>query len=161
MARPSIGSWVSYGLGTENQNLPSFVVLAPKLPYTGAQAWSSDFLPGCHSGTLVTAGADPVPNLARRAPTQKIEDLELGLIAQLNRKHQMSRPADPALAARMKTFETAYGMQMQMPEVLDLSKESDVDAEVVRPGAAAARRDSRGSASSRAAWPSAACASSN
>jgi hypothetical protein len=125
LARPSIGSWVSYGLGTENQNLPSFVVLAPKLPYTGAQAWSSDFLPGCHSGTLLTAGADPVPNLTRRAPTQKIEDLELGLIAQLNRKHQMSRPADPALAARMKTFETAFGMQMQMPEVLDLSKESE------------------------------------
>jgi hypothetical protein len=125
LARPSIGSWVSYGLGTENQNLPSFVVLAPKLPYTGAQAWSSDFLPGCHSGTLVTAGSDPVPNLARRAPTQHIEDLELGLLGRLNRKHQMSRDSDPALAARIKTFETAYGMQMEMPQVLDLSKESD------------------------------------
>jgi hypothetical protein len=125
VARPSIGSWVSYGLGTVNQNLPSFVVLAPKLPYTGAQAWSSDFLPGCHSGTLVNAGPDPVPNLARSAPTQKIEDLELGLLGRLNKKHQMSRPEDPALAARIKTFETAYGMQMQMPEVLDLSKETD------------------------------------
>src|SRR3954453_6180300 len=49
-ARPSIGSWVSYGLGTENQNLPSFVVLAPQLPYAGTQLWSSDFLPGCHQG---------------------------------------------------------------------------------------------------------------
>ncbi len=125
VARPSIGSWVSYGLGTENQNLPSFVVLAPKMPYCGSQVWSSDFLPGCHSGTLVQAGKDPVPNLTRRAPTQQIEDLELGLLARLNRKHQMSREADPALAARMKTFETAYGMQMQMPEVLDLSKETD------------------------------------
>jgi hypothetical protein len=125
VARPSVGSWVSYGLGTENQNLPSFVVLAPKLPYCGSQVWSSDFLPGCHSGTLVTAGSDPVPNLSRRAPTQKIEDLELGLLARLNRKHQMTRPADPALAARIKTFETAYGMQMEMPEVLDLSKETD------------------------------------
>jgi hypothetical protein len=125
LARPSIGSWVSYGLGTENQNLPSFVVLAPKLPYTGAQAWSSDFLPGCHSGTLVTAGSDPVPNLARRAPTQHIEDLELGLLGRLNRKHQISRESDPALAARIKTFETAYGMQMEMPQVFDLSKESD------------------------------------
>ena len=124
-ARPSIGSWVSYGLGSENQNLPSFVVLAPKLPYCGSQVWSSDFLPGCHSGTLLTAGADPVPNLTRRAPAQQIEDLELGLLARLNRKHQMSRPADPALAARIKTFETAYGMQMQMPDVLDLSKETD------------------------------------
>jgi hypothetical protein len=125
VARPSIGSWVSYGLGTENQNLPSFVVLAPKLPYTGAQAWSSNFLPGCHSGTLVTAGADPVPNLTRSAPTQQIEELDLDLIARLNRKHQLSRTADPALAARIKTFETAYGMQMEMPDVLDLSKETD------------------------------------
>src|SRR5580704_6950785 len=115
VARPSIGSWVSYGLGTVNQNLPSFVVLAPKMPYTGAQAWSSDFLPGCHSGTLVSSGPDPVPNLARRAPTQKIEDLELDLIAKLNRNHQTAHPDDPALAARMKTIETAYGMQMQMP----------------------------------------------
>ena len=125
VARPSIGSWVSYGLGTVNQNLPSFVVLAPKLPYTGAQAWSSDFLPGCHSGTLVSSGPDPIPNLARSAPTEKMEDLELGLLGRLNKKHQMSRPEDPALAARIKTFETAYGMQMQMPEVLDLSKETD------------------------------------
>ncbi len=125
VARPSIGSWVSYGLGTENQNLPSFVVLAPKMPYCGSQVWSSDFLPGCHSGTLVSAGSDPVPNLTRSAPTQQLEDLELGLLARLNRKHQMSREADPALAARIKTFETAYGMQMQMPEVLDLSKETD------------------------------------
>jgi len=125
VARPSIGSWVTYGLGTENQNLPGFVVLAPKMPYTGAQAWSSNFLPGCFSGTLVTAGADPVPNIVRSAPTQKIEDLELGLIAKLNRQHQMSHPADPALTARMKTFETAFGMQMEMPDVLDLSKETD------------------------------------
>ncbi len=125
VARPSIGSWVSYGLGTVNQNLPSFVVLAPKLPYTGAEAWSSDFLPGCHSGTLVSAGVDPIPNLTRRAPTQQIEDLELGLLARLNLKHQMTRAADPALAARIRTFETAYGMQREMPEVLDLSKESD------------------------------------
>jgi hypothetical protein len=125
VARPSIGSWVSYGLGTENQNLPSFVVLAPKIPYTGAQAWSSNFLPGCHSGTRVVAGADPVPDLTRRAPTQHIEDLELDLLVRLNRRHQMSRPEDPALAARIKTFEIAYGMQMQMPEVLDLSKETD------------------------------------
>ena len=54
--RPSIGSWVSYGLGTENQNLPSFVVLAPQLPYTGGQVWDSDFLPAVHQGVRVVAG---------------------------------------------------------------------------------------------------------
>jgi hypothetical protein len=124
-ARPSIGSWVSYGFGTENRNLPSFVVLAPALPYAGAQVWSSDFLPGVHSGTLVTPGTDPVPNLARKTPTAALQKLELGLLDRFNRKHMMARPGDPKLAARVKSFETAFGMQMEMPEVLDLSTETD------------------------------------
>ena len=124
-ARPSIGSWVSYGLGTENQNLPSFVVLAPQLPYAGSQVWSSDFLPGCHQGTRVQAGAEPIPDLNRRSPSQKIQELELGLLDRFNRKHQLARTADPMLAARIKSFETAFGMQREMPEVLDLAKESD------------------------------------
>lgn len=124
-ARPSIGSWVSYGLGTENRNLPSFVVIAPSLPYAGAQVWNSDFLPGIHSGTLVTPGEDPVPNLSRRAPTPELQKMELDLLSRFNRKHAAARPADPQLAARIKSFETAFGMQMEMPEVLDLSKESD------------------------------------
>ncbi len=123
-ARPSIGSWVSYGLGTENHNLPSFVVLAPALPYSGAQVWSSDFLPGVHSGTLVTPGANPVPNLARSAPTPELQKMELGLLERFNRMHMQSRPEDPKLSARVKSFETAFGMQMEMPQVLDLSKET-------------------------------------
>jgi hypothetical protein len=124
-ARPSVGSWVSYGLGTVNQNLPSFVVLAPDLPYAGSQVWSSDFLPACHQGTRVVAGDEPIPDLMRRSPSAKIQDLELGLLDRFNRKHQHQRSPDPVLAARMKSFETAYGMQKEMPEVLDLSKESD------------------------------------
>ena len=123
-ARPSIGSWVSYGLGTENQNLPSFVVLAPQLPYAGSQVWSSDFLPGCHQGTRVQAGAEPIPDLVRRSPSAKIQELELSLLDRFNRKHQQQRGSDPALAARIKSFETAFGMQKEMLEVLDLSKES-------------------------------------
>jgi hypothetical protein len=123
--RPSIGSWVSYGLGTENQNLPSFVVLAPDLPYAGSQVWSSDFLPGCHSGTLVSAGSEPIPDLKRRSQSDEIERMELSLLDRFNRKHQIQRPGDPLLAARIKSFETAFGMQKEMPEVLDLSKESD------------------------------------
>ena len=125
VTRPSIGSWVSYGLGTENLNLPSFVVLAPKLPYCGGQVWSSDFLPGVHSGTHVQAGADPVPNLARREAAPQTQQLELDLISLLNQRHMQQRPGEPALSARMKSFETAFGMQQQMPQVLDLSKESD------------------------------------
>lgn len=124
-ARPSIGSWVSYGLGTVNQNLPSFVVLAPQLPYAGGQVWSSDFLPGCHQGTRVSAGPEPIPNLSRRSPSMAVEEMELSLLDRLNRRHQQSRATDPVLAARIKSFETAFGMQQAMPEVLDLSKESD------------------------------------
>jgi hypothetical protein len=124
-ARPSIGSWVSYGLGTENRNLPSFVVLAPKLPYCGSQVWSSDFLPGIHSGTHVMPGADPVPNLARRAPSAEIQQLELSMIARFNKRHMQQRPGDPALVGRLKSFETAFGMQQEMPKVLDLSQETD------------------------------------
>ena len=124
-ARPSIGSWVSYGLGTENQNLPSFVALAPALPYAGTQVFSSDFLPGAHAGTRVVPGAEPIPDLIRRSPTEKIQALELGLLDRFNRKHQQTQPSNPMLAARMKSFETAAGMQMAMPDVLDLSRETD------------------------------------
>jgi hypothetical protein len=125
VARPSIGSWVSYGLGTENQNLPSFVVLAPQLPYAGGQVWSSDFLPGCHQGTRLVAGAEPIPDLNRRSATPQIQQMELDLLARFNRKHQQARPAEPALAARIKSYEIAFGMQREMPQVLDLSKETD------------------------------------
>jgi hypothetical protein len=123
--RPSIGSWVSYGLGTVNQNLPSFVVLAPDMPYAGSQVWSSVFLPACHQGTRVVPGAEPIPNLNRRSPTAKIQELELGLLDRFNRKHLRSHPGDSMLAARIKSFETAFGMQQEMPEVLDLTKETD------------------------------------
>ncbi|MFN7947792.1 MAG: DUF1501 domain-containing protein [Blastocatellia bacterium] len=123
--RPSIGSWVSYGLGTENQNLPSFVVLAPQLPYTGGQIWDSDFLPAVHQGVRVVAGEEPVPNLNRRSPSPQIQQEELSLLDRFNRRHLQTHAADPELAARIKTYETAFGMQREMPEVLDLSKETD------------------------------------
>jgi hypothetical protein len=123
--RPSIGSWASYGLGTVNQNLPSFVVLAPQLPYAGSQVWSSDFLPGCHQGTRVLPGPEPIPNLNRLSPSAKIQQRELSLLDRFNRKYQQKRSADAALAARIKSFETAFGMQMEMPSALDVSKETD------------------------------------
>lgn len=123
--RPSIGSWVSYGLGTENRNLPSFVVLAPYLPYAGSQVWSADFLPGAHQGTRVVDGAQPVADLDRKAPTAKMQEVELDFLTRFNQRHMQQRPGDPALAARIRSFETAFGMQSNMPEVFDFSKESD------------------------------------
>jgi hypothetical protein len=65
-ARPSVGSWVSYGLGTVNCNLPSFLVLAPQAPYAGDQTWGADFLPGCHQGTRVVPGPTPIADVRRR-----------------------------------------------------------------------------------------------
>jgi hypothetical protein len=124
-ARPSIGSWVSYGLGTENQNLPSFVVIAPRTPYAGSQAWASDFLPGAHQGTLVVPGTEPVANIQRRVATSRLQELELRAMARLNQRHWEARADEAFLAARMKSFETAFGMQMEMPEIFDLSHESD------------------------------------
>jgi uncharacterized protein (DUF1501 family) len=116
---------LSYGLGTENRNLPSFVVIAPHSPYAGGQVWGSDFLPGSHQGTLVVPGATPVANIQRRAASGRLQELELEAITRLNKEHLASRAEDPALAARMKSFETAFGMQAEMPEVFDLSKEDD------------------------------------
>lgn len=124
-ARPSIGSWLSYGLGTENRNLPSFVVIAPQSPYAGGQVWGSDFLPGSHQGTLVVPGAVPVANIQRRAPSQRLQELEIEVINRMNQEHFSARDGDSNLAARMKSFETAFGMQAEMPEVFDLSKEDD------------------------------------
>jgi Protein of unknown function (DUF1501) len=124
-ARPSVGAWISYGLGTENRNLPSFVVIAPALPYAGTQTWGSDFLPGCHQGTHVVPGPEPIANVRRRVKTDSLQRLELGMIADANRQHVQTHGADAALEAQIQAFETAFGMQREAPEVFDLSRESN------------------------------------
>lgn len=120
--RPSMGSWVSYGLGSENHNLPSFVVLAPRLPYAGGQVFGSDFLPGRHAGIRIAGRS--LPNLRPLSSSESAQRLELGLLGRLNERHRLARDPDPQLAARIRSFETAFGMQMQMPEALDVQKES-------------------------------------
>jgi hypothetical protein len=122
--RPSIGSWVSYGLGTYNKNLPSYVVLAPEIPYGGSAAWDSSFLPAFHQGVRVIPGQEAIPNITR-AEYADVQDADLGLIGFFNQRHSAEHDADAALAARIKTFETAYGMQREAPEVFDISQESD------------------------------------
>ena len=123
--RPSIGSWVSYGLGTDNANLPSFMVIAPGLPYGGGQVWGSDFLPVLHQGTRILPGREPIANMHRRAATAEMQKDELGLLQFFNRQHLEGRESDPHLKARIKSFETAYGMQAEAPEAFDLSRETD------------------------------------
>jgi len=125
VARPSVGAWVSYGLGTENRNLPSFMVLAPYTPYAGMQVWASDFLPAEHQGTWVVPGTEPIANIRRRATTSGLQDLELAALRERNAEHLAERAGDPLLAARLRSFETAAGMQLEAPEAFDLSKESD------------------------------------
>ena len=141
-ARPSMGSWVSYGLGTFNQNLPSFVVIAPHLPYGGTQVYASDFLPACHQGTRVFPGENPIANLRSPNGSASLQQAELGLTDALNRRHFAERPHDSALAARIKSFETAFQMQLAAPEAFDVKQEPEhvrqlygVDRKVKGPGA--------------------------
>jgi hypothetical protein len=124
-ARPSLGAWLSHGLGTTNGNLPSFLVLAPQMPYAGTQVWASDFLPGAHQGTRVQPGPEPIANLARRVPDARRQDLELAALKAMDAQHLAARGGDARLATRMRAFETARGMQSEMPEALDLSRETD------------------------------------
>lgn len=123
-ARPGIGAWISYGLGTINRNLPSFIVIAPHMPYAGGQVWASDFLPGSHQGTLVVPGSEPMRNVRPRVPMDR-QRMELDALAELNRDHLEQRDHDPNLDARLRSFETAFGMQSAAPEAFDLSKETD------------------------------------
>ena len=124
-SRPGIGAWVSYGLGTMNQNLPSFIVLAPHMPYAGLQIFNNDFLPAYHQGVRVIPGKEPIANLERRTKQSAVQQLELGLAEAFNRRHLQARANDSDLAARMRTFETAFHMQTEAREVFDLSKESE------------------------------------
>ena len=140
-ARPSMGSWVSYGLGTLNANLPSFVVIAPFLPYGGTQVYASDFLPAAHQGTRVIPGDTPIANLKSPSASKDLQPLELDLVGKLNQKHFAARPHDSALAARIKSFETAFHMQQAAPEAFDLGQEPEhirklygIDRKVSGPG---------------------------
>jgi hypothetical protein len=123
--RPSIGSWVSYGLGTMNRNLPSFMVIAPKLPFAAAQVYSNDFLPAYHQGTRVIPGAEPIPHLGRRSKIDGLQEGELGLAQAFDREFLKQNGNDSELAARIRSFETAFRMQTEAPDAFDLSKETD------------------------------------
>ena len=124
VTRPSIGAWVSYGLGTVNQNLPSFVVIAPQSPYAGGQVWGSDLLPGAHQGTRVVPGATPVPNITPLV-ARNLQEFELAELRKRNQRHLDSQQSNTELATRMRAFETAFGMQMAVPETFNLGQESD------------------------------------
>src|SRR4051794_25461192 len=127
--RPSMGSWVSYGLGTENQNLPAFVVLSPGQPVVGPQLWSSSFLPGTHQGMAVNSSDMRVDHLVANLnhPTldRAKQRQELDLLDRLNQMHLAQRPGDAALEAQIKALETAFAMQTTAGEAFDVSREPE------------------------------------
>jgi hypothetical protein len=122
---PSIGAWVSYGLGTLNQNLPSYVVLAEHLPYAGAQVWDSNFLPPHHQGVRLLPGDEPIPNLRPPARSVRLRELEQILLRDVNEAHAAARAGDLTLRARQTSFETAEGMMREAPATFDLSGETE------------------------------------
>lgn len=125
-AMPSMGSWISYGLGSENPDLPSHIVFARNKPYAGAQVWDSNFLPAYHQGMRIIPGRNPIPNLTPPPGTVAgVRGLEQDLMHQLNHRHLLERDADGDLAARMLSFDTAANLQQLAPRIFDLSRESD------------------------------------
>ena len=133
--RPSMGSWLTYGLGTDNQNLPGFVVLCPEVPTTvGPPLWSAGFLPPIHQGTYISDNNkekkfDPerlIPNIQNRRFDMSRQRKELDLVSQLDHL-QMQGPqqADPQLEATIQSMETAYHMQTEAPDVFNVTKESE------------------------------------
>ena len=121
---PSLGAWLSLGLGTANPNLPPYVVLCEHLPYGGSQLWDASFLPPIHQGVRWLPGAEPVPNLKPVVEDVKLRTLEAMLIDRLNDRYAAARPDDLALAARNQSFATARGMMRVGPEVLRVADES-------------------------------------
>src|SRR5437016_141398 len=126
MGFPSVGSWVTYGLGTESQSLPGFVVmydtLGRGLPKGYSQNWSSGFLPGVFQGTALAPQGAPIANLYRDpAETDSAQRSQLDLIRKLNREHLAETGEDSELTARIESFELAYRMQMAAPEALDFA----------------------------------------
>jgi hypothetical protein len=135
VAMPSLGAWLSYGLGTFNNKLPSHIVISEHRPYSGPQIWDANFLPGVHSGVRIKPGDEPLPHLKPVSPAH-LQQLELGLLESMNRRHLRGREGDSQLVTRMESFHTAKGLQDLAPEVLDLSKESKqtLDLYGSRPG---------------------------
>jgi hypothetical protein len=127
--RPSIGSWVAYGLGTENGNLPGFITICPSLTHGGVNNWSSAFLPAVYQGTAIGAVGVPsdrakIPFITNAITPPDLQRLELDLIQEMNRDHLAQAGPDQALEGRIASFELAYRMQSAAPEVQDISGES-------------------------------------
>jgi hypothetical protein len=126
---PSMGSWLNYGLGSENQNLPGYVVLCPGLPVIGPQLWSSAYLPGQYQGTHIPNNEiEPeklIQHLQNQHLTKDDQRRQLDLMTKLNRLHAQREGGDPQLEARIESMETAYRMQGEAMDAFDIRKEPE------------------------------------
>ena len=129
--RPSMGSWITYGLGTESENLPGFITICPTLAHGGVKNWSSAFLPANFQGTPMGNASLPstyakVRHLTNDSVTPSLQRVQLDLLKEMNRTHRdASGPIDD-LEARINSFELAFRMQSEMPQIEDLSQETDI-----------------------------------
>jgi len=139
LIRPSFGSWLTYGLGSENQNLPGFIAMCPGgYPIQESQNWQAGFLPGVHQGTYVDTQHTDLDKLIQYIRNRSSSDAEqrrqLDLLRQFNLKHQEERPNDPQLESRIQSFELAYRMQGEAAEAFDVSREPKWVLDAYGPG---------------------------
>ncbi len=137
--RPSMGSWLTYGLGTDNQNLPAFIAMCPGgYPIQESQNWQAGFLPGIYQGTYIDTQHATIEKLIEYVNNERMpiseQRQQLDLIQSLNRRHQAARDADPQLEARIQSFELAYRMQSEAAEVFDVSNEPQYTLDAYGPG---------------------------
>ena len=136
--RPSMGSWLLYGLGSENQNLPGFVVMCPGKPVVGPQLWSNSFLPGIYQGTHIHNGKfDPksvIPHLSNTNLATVSQREQMDLLKAINQAHLAKRPGDAALEGRIQSMEMAFRMQFEAADVFDLTKEAKVTRDMYGSG---------------------------
>jgi hypothetical protein len=130
LIRPSLGSWLTYGLGTENANLPAFVAMCPGgYPIQESQNWQAGFLPGTYQGTYIDTKHEDIEKLIAHIRNRKLDEQQqrrqLDLLRELNRRHSQQRDEDPQLEARIQSFELAYRMQHEAGEAFDISREPE------------------------------------
>ncbi len=130
LSRPSMGSWITYGLGTENQNLPGFIAMCPGgHPVKGPDNWRSSFLPGIYEGTYINTEHEEVEKLIRHIRNPRLDrhrqQRQIDFLQSLNHNHLETRGHDPALEARIQSFEQAYRMQMEATDAFDISREPE------------------------------------
>jgi hypothetical protein len=126
--RPSLGAWVSYGLGTVNQNLPAFVVMQdnPTTVVNGPRNWGAGFMPAVYQGTRFQTAGEPIPNLIPPEGAGTPRQLgRLDFLTELNRRHAQARPLQTELDARIASYELAFRMQAEAPGAVDLAQESE------------------------------------